>query len=454
MAAPAMVPIKAEPAYTPQIVLENVPSAPSAARTANDAVRLLTNILVYCKCSGTWRLRFVKGIAGRGKSRFTLRRIDTDMRGVRISLRPGDNSTRWEWLLIPPGAYDLAEVAKELSKTPTSAKLPRVFTPNVQAPKAVAPKTAQPAPATSTAVSTVHIFTELDLQVFELAKMLGLTTRPVQIPGCQIYACFVPISPEMSHRWMVEEKRNEHNRSLNMRTVARYCKDMQMGYWVDTPQGIMFNLNGELLDGQNRLRAIFESYLTVPTMVFLNVPDEARRGIDNHRVRTPIDSAVLWATDLRGGATAARRFIIGPSKTPPNLSTSELCDTISRHAEAFSWMKEKFAKKSPSVSTAPVMAAAARAYYYVDHAKLNKFVETMYSCQTTRAVDHACMLYKKLRDTKLLAHEQYCFATKAIHLYTTDSTIARLHADTADRYALPPDGNAALARKQALDAAS
>jgi hypothetical protein len=57
------------------------------------------------------------------------------------------------------------------------------------------------------------------------------------------------------------------NRSINKRHVDRLAKAMSSGAWKTTHQGIAFDENGQLCDGQHRLAAIVQSGKTVKIVV-------------------------------------------------------------------------------------------------------------------------------------------------------------------------------------------
>ncbi len=57
------------------------------------------------------------------------------------------------------------------------------------------------------------------------------------------------------------------NRSVNKRNVDRLAKAMASGAWQVTHQGIAFNENGQLCDGQHRLAAVIQSGKTIKVQV-------------------------------------------------------------------------------------------------------------------------------------------------------------------------------------------
>jgi hypothetical protein len=77
-------------------------------------------------------------------------------------------------------------------------------------------------------------------------------------------------------------KKNVSNRTVRKGTVAAYARDMKLGNWIPTHQGIAFNDRKELIDGQHRLHAISESGVTVRMLVTRGIPAEtgAMRTMD------------------------------------------------------------------------------------------------------------------------------------------------------------------------------
>jgi hypothetical protein len=84
------------------------------------------------------------------------------------------------------------------------------------------------------------------------------------------------ISPEQAKRYL---EKNTHNRSVRESVVDRYAAMMQRDQWVVTHQGIAFDDEGNLLDGQHRLMAIVKAARPVSMMVTRGVPSERNNGI-------------------------------------------------------------------------------------------------------------------------------------------------------------------------------
>lgn len=87
------------------------------------------------------------------------------------------------------------------------------------------------------------------------------------------------ITPEMAMDWL--ENHNPRNRPISEPTVQVYAGDMKNGRWSLTHQGIAFNVNGDLIDGQHRLWAIVFSGKNVEMMVTRDLPlSEVKNGVE------------------------------------------------------------------------------------------------------------------------------------------------------------------------------
>ena len=82
------------------------------------------------------------------------------------------------------------------------------------------------------------------------------------------------ISPELAQEYL---KHNSINpRKMSRRTVNSYAADMQSGTWKLNGEPIIFDADGNLLNGQHRLEAIKVSGVTVPMLVVRGVESGLR----------------------------------------------------------------------------------------------------------------------------------------------------------------------------------
>lgn len=98
------------------------------------------------------------------------------------------------------------------------------------------------------------------------------------------------VSPDLAAEWLT---RNTGNRPLSKSAVQQLVGRIQRGEWQLTHQGIAFDEDGVLIDGQHRLAAIAKAGTTVPLTVTHGVPRTAFTVMDTGRKRTGRDTLAL-----------------------------------------------------------------------------------------------------------------------------------------------------------------
>jgi hypothetical protein len=86
----------------------------------------------------------------------------------------------------------------------------------------------------------------------------------------------VSVTPAMAAKWL---ERNTHNRTVSQYVVDAYATDMKNGHWMFSHQGIAFDEDGNMIDGQHRLWAIVESGKTVDMLVTTGLSKESVNGV-------------------------------------------------------------------------------------------------------------------------------------------------------------------------------
>ena len=94
------------------------------------------------------------------------------------------------------------------------------------------------------------------------------------------------ITPEIATEYL---KSNQRNRMLRQSLVNQYASDMKAGNWRLTPQGIIFDTEGTLSDGQHRLHAVVLAGVSVEMFVFRQMPTRDREALDIGGRRSPND---------------------------------------------------------------------------------------------------------------------------------------------------------------------
>lgn len=154
---------------------------------------------------------------------------------------------------------------------PVSEEIAAVF-----APRVITTPVVVPAPDTSAGLP-------------DILSTLKQVSTPVQ-------SIMVEITPELAYEWL--SSRNKVNRKLKPRFVRRMIRVLKSGGWDPHAGVIHFDVFGNLINGQNRLTAIFEAGVTVYARVDLNVPIETAGNLDTlQTTRTDVDIARILHQD-------------------------------------------------------------------------------------------------------------------------------------------------------------
>jgi hypothetical protein len=94
------------------------------------------------------------------------------------------------------------------------------------------------------------------------------------------------ITPGKAAQWLAA---NTANRPLSRSTVRSFAEAMRRGDWLVTHQGVAFDTDGVLVDGQHRLAAIVEAELAVEMTVFSEVEPDTFDVLDTGKRRNAAD---------------------------------------------------------------------------------------------------------------------------------------------------------------------
>lgn len=116
------------------------------------------------------------------------------------------------------------------------------------------------------------------------------------------------ITPAIAADWL---NRNKNNRPISERLVFIYAQDMMAGRWTQNGESIIFDWNGNLLDGQHRLFAVVESGATITSIVVHGVDPATFTTIDVGKKRSASDVlAIAGITSGHNTSVAAAVNII------------------------------------------------------------------------------------------------------------------------------------------------
>ena len=183
------------------------------------------------------------------------------------------------------------------------------------------------------------------------------------------------ITPEMAKKWL--EKNNLSNRNLSDSRVDAMVSDIKSGNWHLTHQGIAFDNDGNLLDGQHRLMACVKSGIPIESMITLGMTKDACVAIDNTRPRSVIDHARQMGISLTQSHAAIALIMENGPEQQMHLSTAQRLALIEKYAGAIEFAIH-ISRRAVGFQS-PCKAVIARASYTQDREKLKRFMDVYIS---------------------------------------------------------------------------
>lgn len=151
------------------------------------------------------------------------------------------------------------------------------------------------------------------------------------------------ITPEMAKKML---EKNINNRRLSPKKFMHYAHQMKKGQWKLTGQGISFDKNNNLIDGQNRLNAIIQAGVSVEMLCIYDLDIDAFEVYDTGKTRNASD--VLYISGVKNDRAIAsgisfyyslKKSYYGEraSLIEMKLSNSDVLDIYFRYSEY--WQK-------------------------------------------------------------------------------------------------------------------
>ena len=152
-----------------------------------------------------------------------------------------------------------------------------------------------------------------------------------------MYSKVEVITPELAEVYL--SRNIENNRRISNERISKYAEDMKSGNWQLTSQGITFNEDGKLTDGQHRLHAVIKS--GVPVHMYVTYGESNSVFIhDRAASRTVSDviymsgvCKILNPTEQKLGISIAK-LAFKFTKRGKNLSDTDCIDFVSKNEDS------------------------------------------------------------------------------------------------------------------------
>jgi len=149
------------------------------------------------------------------------------------------------------------------------------------------------------------------------------------------------------------------------------------GNFATINNGIAFLKDGRLGDGQHRLYAIIEAQKPITTFVMYGMNEDSILAIDEGRPRSIQDVGRFMDIDVNRAKGSTVSYLLEQMGVKAVTSRQDHLAFYEKHSEAIQFATKTITKKG--VKKAPVSAAIARAYYHVNHERLEEFMKVLQS---------------------------------------------------------------------------
>ena len=188
------------------------------------------------------------------------------------------------------------------------------------------------------------------------------------------------ITPERAEQWLAA---NTANRPVSKSTVRGFAEAMRRGDWLVTHQGIAFDSNGVLVDGQHRLAAIIDADLPVEMTVFSDVEPDSFDVVDTGKRRNAADvlaiegerSTTLLAAMVRSVWLYHNRRDASWSGGGAGVTNHQIVQTLAAHPRIREFVP---VANRVAAETGMIKSAAGAASYLVEHANKRARLEDWY----------------------------------------------------------------------------
>jgi hypothetical protein len=184
------------------------------------------------------------------------------------------------------------------------------------------------------------------------------------------------ITPDLASSWLAK---NGANRNVSSKRVTAMASDISSGRFLPTHQGVAFDDQDKLCDGQHRLNAIVSANRGVWMFVASNVPTDAMGVLDSGRSRTVSDRVAIsdkWEHS-KSIVAMARHIAELELGRIAGISDQQVVSVARRELQHFAWVAAK--KGIRFTSYAPVGAALAYSRPVITSAAADDFADRLIS---------------------------------------------------------------------------
>lgn len=263
-----------------------------------------------------------------------------------------------------------------------------------------------------------------------------------------MYGLVMLVTPAMAAAWLLTMI---PNRNLRKTRVKAYCRSRVGGKWGLTHQGIAFDTQGRLFDGQHRLQMIVETGLATVLFVVHNVPDDALLHTDEQLPRSMRDAIKLAKKGDFSCSIIATANVLTTlpdiAETKRTQCRDDIIEILQTHPIKLAFSEEHLG--GVFAATRVVRALVARAHPHVNTRRLEEFCRILddgMAVSEKGGDDQAAIVYRNFLVKNKGSHgtleqERYFKGQTALDCFLQRKPIKKVYGTHGDMFPLVPDGD-------------
>ncbi len=213
----------------------------------------------------------------------------------------------------------------------------------------------------------------------------------------------IRVTPEIAYEWLT--KNYHQNRPIKPSHVAYLADEMRAGRWLsDHPDAILFDEDGEMIEGQHRITAVVESECTVMMRVETGVQKSLYPYLDSGLVRSLADRVRFDDNHKRNRIIIQLLNFFHARKNGAETHTGkrthrldpETAHEIYKKHKAAIHLASKVHRNIRGIGRIPILGAICE-FFERDAGKAGQFCETFFSANG----EGTCAQARLLRDSVL-----------------------------------------------------
>lgn len=236
---------------------------------------------------------------------------------------------------------------------------------------------------------------------------------------------------------------NSINRSMRETLYKKYAARMAMDKWKVDGQTIVYDINGLIVNGQNRFKACVLSQTPFLALVVRGVDPDARETTDDHGARSATDTiGLLNIPHSRAVANASQtviRYFAGSSRWTPKVSNDEVSDFIRDYPNFPVWVANANPSQRDMHRAIPLVAAVTWIGSYTYPVEAHSFMQGFITAagHSSRSPILALRQRFSLADNRLRSAERVQLTIMAWNAFIEKRAMSKIQLPKKNTEAFP-----------------